>query len=67
MIQSVTFAPNWPENHLLLAEAYYNDARFEEAEAEMAKAKVCLEHHTVQGWRSYFVNRVKSLEEKLSD
>lgn len=62
---AVEVAPDWPENHLLLAEALAEDDRPEEARKVFARAEQLMLHERARGWLGFWQRDVKRLRNKL--
>jgi len=65
--EAVRLDPAWPENALLLAEAYYEEDRSEEAQATLQEARRLTKNLKMTGWQSYFNTRIKIVEDEFRD
>jgi len=65
--KAISIAPNWPENHLLLAEAYYEEDEEEKAKEVLAQAERLIQSNTNDGWNTYFISRLRTIKEEIED
>lgn len=61
--RAVEIAPDWPENHLLLAEALVEDDRKDEARAALKRAQEL--NANVKGWTELWKDDLQKMEKKL--
>lgn len=64
--RAVALAPEWPENHLLLAEALWADDRRDEARQALASAEASLSGLSAPGWRPIFQAQLEALRGQWS-
>jgi hypothetical protein len=64
--RAAELGPQWPENHLMLAEALAEDDRKDEARAAFEKAKVLLEDASADGWREVWRDDFAMMEKRLA-
>ena len=62
--RAIKVSAEWPENRLLLAEAYYEEDRIEDAKKALQEIKKQLASYPDNGWRRHFQ---KTLEEIASE
>ncbi len=60
-------APDWAENHMLLAFALFEDEQYDEARAALDRAKARLELPRARGWRTQWSARIAELEQMLAE
>lgn len=65
--RAVAIAPDWAENHLLLAEALLEDDREDDARAALTRAKRLMTAVAADGWRDTWQRDVDKLDERLRD
>ena len=65
--KAVELAPDWAENHMLLAYALFEDEQYEEAAAALAEAKRRLQDPRASGWVPEWTARIKELEQKIEE
>ncbi len=58
-------APAWPENHLLLAEAYASDERADKAKAALARAEEAMKDPRFDPWRAAWQADAARVRESL--
>jgi tetratricopeptide (TPR) repeat protein len=63
--KAAELGPQWPENHMMLAEALAEDDRKDEARAELEKAKELLAQPSADGWRDFWRDDLEKVEKKL--
>lgn len=63
--RAIEIAPDWAENHLLLAEALLEDDREEEARAALDRAKALMDRPEAEGWRATWQQDVAKVEARL--
>ena len=64
---AVELAPDWPENHLLLATALVEDEQFDAAQARLEEAKRRLGAPEAAGWLPHWQTQIAELEEKIAE
>lgn len=64
LAKAVALDPRWPENHLLLAEALWNDERPLEARRALELAEATLKGLNAPGWRPIFEAQLEALKVK---
>ena len=64
---AVELAPQWAENHMLLAYALFEDEQYEEATEALDQAKKLLDQPTAAGWRPHWLKKISALEAKLAE
>ena len=62
---AVAAAPEWPENHLLLAEALVDDDRPKEARKVFARAMELMHRQDAHGWFVFWQADIQRLHDKL--
>lgn len=62
---AIALAPEWAENHVLLAEALLSDEREDEARASLARARALLDHPDADGWRAHWQRDIDALDARL--
>ena len=65
--KATELAPNWPENKILLAEAYYAEDRADEALQQLQDVERLLKAMKNVSWRKYFAKQVKTLTAEITD
>lgn len=63
--KAVALAPEWPENHLLWAEALEADERLDEARGALAEAERLMASPAMEAWARLWAQDVARLHEKL--
>jgi len=64
--KAVSIAPDWPENKLLLAEAYYEEDRNEEALRALKELEALIQGVESLAWKQYFEAQLRTLSEEIS-
>ncbi|MEL7239459.1 MAG: hypothetical protein AAGK78_11405, partial [Planctomycetota bacterium] len=64
---AVELAPDWAENHMLLAHALIEDEQFDVGRAALEKAKTLLDCPLASGWRTHWQMMIKELEETIAE
>ena len=62
---AIELAPDWPENHLLFAEALIADDRGDEAREVFMRAEVLMKRAEVRGWLPFWETDVRKLKKQL--
>ncbi len=65
--EAVELAPDWAENHILLAYALLEDEQVDEAADAVAVAKEKLKLPQSDGWRSEWTAQIVELEQKIEE
>ena len=63
--KAAALAPDWPENHLLLAEALEADDRRDEARAALERAEALMDAPKMRAWAALWAPDVDKLHDKL--
>jgi tetratricopeptide (TPR) repeat protein len=63
---AVAVAPEWAENHLLLAEALLEEDREDEALAALERARAVLDAPEASGWRGSWTPSLEALAKRLT-
>ncbi|MFO0579993.1 MAG: tetratricopeptide repeat protein [Polyangia bacterium] len=63
--RAVEIAPEHPQNHILLAEAYIADERYQDAESELKQAKTLLADPRWEKYRETWKAQLSTVERKL--
>jgi len=64
--KAAELGPNWPENHLILAQAYYSDDRVEDAKTALAKMQASWDAPGAAGWRDVWQPHLDKLQKKIA-
>ncbi|MEQ8272054.1 MAG: tetratricopeptide repeat protein [Deltaproteobacteria bacterium] len=62
---AIAIAPDWAENHLLLAEALHADDRDDEARAAVERARTLMVDPASEGWRDAWAEDLRRLEARM--
>ncbi|MEE2901422.1 MAG: tetratricopeptide repeat protein [Myxococcota bacterium] len=65
--RAVKNSAEWPENSLLLAEAYYEEDRIEDAQKVLQQVRKQLSSYPDNGWRRHFQKTLEEVASELSD
>ena len=65
--RAVEASSKWPENKLLLAEAYYEEDQTDEAKNLLEDVRRQLAHYPDNGWRRYFTRTLEEVTSELAD
>jgi|GEM_PF-4172695 len=65
--RAVKTSAEWPENKLLLAEAYYEEDRIEDAKKALQEVRKQLASFPDNGWRRHFQKTLEEIASELSD
>ena len=64
---AVELAPEWAENHILLAYALFEDEEYDGALEALEAGKKRLDHPRAVGWRPYWQEQIEELEGKIAE
>ena len=65
--RAVETSSEWPENKLLLAEAYYEEDQIDEAKSLLEDVRKQLSNYPDNGWRRYFLQTLEKVTSELAD
>ncbi len=66
LAEACRLSPHWAENHLLLAEALYEDEQLDAAKDSLKRAKEILSAGKQPHWQALWQKQLRTLDEKLS-
>lgn len=65
--KAVSIDPGWPENHLLLAQAYFSDDRVGDAKAALVRMRATWDAPHAAGWHGIWQTHLDKLEKKIAE